>query len=91
MKMARVPVDAAAKAREHPLTFVACLRRIADGEIDAAEACRSYHAELGRLRITPRRSLEEDLQLTSTGGPEAGAASGSGRVSAQRPRYSPAK
>jgi len=57
------------KDSEHPLMFVACLRRIADGEIDAAEACRSYHADLERLRVTPRRSLEDDLQLTQHWGP----------------------
>jgi len=57
------------KDSEHPLTFVAYLRRIADGQIDAAEACRSYHADLARLAITPRRSLEADLELTAQWGP----------------------
>ena len=57
------------KDSEHPLTFVAYLRRIADGEIEAAEACRAYHADLERLRVTPRRSLEEDVQLTQHWGP----------------------
>jgi hypothetical protein len=52
------------KDSEHPLTFVRHLRAIADGELDAREACRSYHADLAALAITPRRSLEEDLQLT---------------------------
>ena len=57
------------KDSEHPLTFVAYLRRIADGEIEAAEACRAYHADLERLRVTPHRSLEEDLELTEHWGP----------------------
>jgi hypothetical protein len=52
------------KDSEHPLTFVQYLRRIADGELDAQSACRSYHADLGSLGITPQRSLEDDLQLT---------------------------
>ena len=57
------------KDSEHPLTFVAHLRRIADGEIGAGEACRAYRADLERLRVTPRRSLDEDLQLTQHWGP----------------------
>src|SRR3954454_5438562 len=50
---------------EHQLEFVRHLRLIADGEASAEDACRSYHAELRRLGIRPRRSLEDDLQLTS--------------------------
>jgi hypothetical protein len=49
---------------EHQLTFVRFLRAIADGELSAAEACRSYHAEIERLGIRPKRPLEEDLKLT---------------------------
>jgi hypothetical protein len=52
------------KDSEHPLTFVRHLRRIADGELDAQGACRSYHADLERLGITPARSLDDDLRLT---------------------------
>jgi hypothetical protein len=51
---------------EHQLEFVRHLRIIADGEASAEEACRSYHAALRRMGIRPRRSLEDDLQLTST-------------------------
>jgi hypothetical protein len=40
------------------------LRLIADGELDAADACRSYHAELRRLGVRPLRPLEQDLKLT---------------------------
>jgi len=53
------------KDSEHPLTFVSYLRRIADGEIGAAEACRAYHADLSRLGVKAHRPLEEDLQLTA--------------------------
>ncbi len=52
------------KDSEHPLTFVAQLRLIADGELDAASACRQYHGELERLGIKPHRPLERDLELT---------------------------
>jgi hypothetical protein len=52
------------KDSEHPLTFVQYLRLIADGREDAADACRAYHADLGRLGVTPYRPLEQDLQLT---------------------------
>jgi hypothetical protein len=49
---------------ENQLTFVRHLRAIADGETDAAGACRAYHAELERLGIRPSRSLQDDLRLT---------------------------
>jgi hypothetical protein len=52
------------KDSEHPLTFVRHLRAIADGELEAGEACRSYHAELQALGLHPRRSLDEDLVLS---------------------------
>jgi hypothetical protein len=49
---------------ENQLIFVRHLRAIADGVLESAEACRSYHADLERLGITPFRSLEDDLELT---------------------------
>ncbi len=52
---------------ECQLTFVEHLRRIADGEIAPHEAVRSYHAELDRKNITPLRSLEADMECSSTG------------------------
>jgi hypothetical protein len=52
------------KDSEHPLSFVRHLRAIADGELGAEEACRSYHAELDALGIVARRPLEADLELT---------------------------
>jgi hypothetical protein len=57
---------------EHQPEFVRHLRLIADGEASADEACRSYHAALDRLGIRPRRTLEDDLQLTSTSSAYAG-------------------
>jgi hypothetical protein len=49
---------------EHQLTFVRHLRAIADGQVDAADACRAYHADLAELGIKPHRPLDEDLRLT---------------------------
>lgn len=54
------------KDAEHPLSFVATLRRVADGEVDAEEAVRAYHHDLNQLKIAPRRSLADDMQLTAT-------------------------
>jgi hypothetical protein len=51
---------------EHQPTFVRYLRAIADGGIEAAEACRAYHADLERLGIRPLRALAEDLEITET-------------------------
>lgn len=57
---------------EHPPTFVAFLRRIADGEIAPVEAVKAYHAELARLGVKPLRALERDLQSTAAGPRGAG-------------------
>ncbi|HKW30591.1 MAG TPA: hypothetical protein VJT54_14745 [Verrucomicrobiae bacterium] len=54
------------KEAEDPLTFIAFLRRIVDGEISAEEAVKAYHGELQARRIPPLRSLAEDLKLTAT-------------------------
>jgi hypothetical protein len=51
---------------EHQLTFVRHLRAVADGVLEAAEACRSYHADLERLGIRSYRLLNDDLELTDT-------------------------
>ena len=45
---------------------LATAERFADGEASATDACRSYHAELARLGIRPRRPLDDDLELTAT-------------------------
>ena len=63
---------------EHQLAFIQHLRWLADGQIDdPAEAVRSYHGQLAKLNIPPRRSLADDLQATrrygSYGQPAAGA------------------
>lgn len=53
------------KNAEHPLTFVQYLRRVADGQIAAADAVRAYHGDLQRLGIPPKRSLAADLEVTA--------------------------
>jgi hypothetical protein len=47
---------------EHQLSFIAHLRALADGNAKPAEAVKAYHGDLAKLRIKPRRALEEDLQ-----------------------------
>ena len=46
---------------EHQLTFIQHLRRLADCQLEPAEAVRAYHAVLEKLGIQPHRSLEDDL------------------------------
>ena len=40
------------------------LRRITEGQIGPEDAVRAYHGTLQALGIKPRRSLEDDMQLT---------------------------
>ena len=49
---------------EHQLTFVRYLRALADDELEPAEAVKSYHAELAKMKIAPARALAQDLELT---------------------------
>ena len=49
---------------EHQLAFIAMLRRIVDGQISAEEAVRAYHGVLQGLKITPQRTLIDDMKLT---------------------------
>ena len=51
---------------EHQTTFIKYLRAIADGEIEPLEAVKAYHGDLQKLKITPRRKLEDDLAETVT-------------------------
>lgn len=51
---------------ENQLAFVRFLRLLADGQLTAEEAVRAYHAVLQKLKITPHRPLEEDLQLRTS-------------------------
>lgn len=48
---------------ECQLAFVRLLRHIADGELTPEDAVKAYHGVLQKLKITPKRTLEEDMQL----------------------------
>jgi len=48
---------------ESQLAFVEFLRLILDGKISPEEAVKAYHGVLQHLRIKPRRSLAEDMEL----------------------------
>jgi hypothetical protein len=52
-------------AAEDQLSFVQFLRWVADDRLAPAEAVKAYHGNLQKAGITPRRSLSEDLELTS--------------------------
>jgi hypothetical protein len=39
---------------------------VADEQVTAADAVRSYHAALGRHGIRPHRPLDDDLAITHT-------------------------
>jgi hypothetical protein len=49
---------------EHQLAFIEMLRLITEGRIGPEEAVRAYHAILEAQGIRPRRSLQEDMQIT---------------------------
>lgn len=51
---------------EHQLAFIEFLHLITTDQIGPAEAVRAYHGVLQKLAIKPYRSLEKDLELTST-------------------------
>ncbi|WP_222597545.1 hypothetical protein [Edaphobacter albus] len=53
-------------AAEHQLSFVEHLRRVADDALSPVEAVKSYHSTLAKLKIAPTRSIDQDLQLTSS-------------------------
>lgn len=50
---------------EDQLAFVEHLRRVADGEMAARDAVRSYHGALESKGIKPKCALEQDLELTA--------------------------
>lgn len=47
---------------EHQLSFIRILRGVADDQILPVDAVKLYHSELEKLRIRPRRRLEDDLK-----------------------------
>lgn len=44
--------------------MVKFLRRVVKREVTPEEAVRAYHAELGKLGLTPHRPLEDDMLIT---------------------------
>lgn len=60
---------------EHQLTFVTHLHAIANGQMSAGEAVKSYHGQLQKLSIKPIRPLKEDMELTTTATSYAGTGS----------------
>jgi len=60
---------------EDQLSFVRHLHLIANGQIAADEAVRSYHGELEKLKIAPYRALKDDMELTTTATSYAGTGS----------------
>ena len=54
------------KNSEHPLTFVKFLNSIVRKEISPEKAVEEYHAEIGRLGITPVRNLKDDSKISSS-------------------------
>jgi hypothetical protein len=76
---------------EHQTTFIQHLRWLADGELDdPAEAVKSYHGAIQKLRVKPIRALADDLQRSS----RAAAYSGSATIavsSGEKPGTAPAK
>ncbi len=51
---------------EHQLGFIEMLRLITDGRVTPEDAVRAYHDLLGKMRITPKLSLEKDLETTDS-------------------------
>src|SRR5215468_5818063 len=49
---------------EHQLAFIEMLRLITEQKVSPEEAVRAYHGVLQAKRIKPKRSLEQDLELT---------------------------
>ena len=60
---------------EHQLTFIRCLRAVADDELGPEEAVKFYHGELQKLGIRPQRSLADDLRRTETASSYSGTTS----------------
>jgi hypothetical protein len=49
---------------ENQLAFVQFLRLIVEGVIGPVDAVKAYHSVLGKLGITAKRSLDDDLKVT---------------------------
>ena len=54
------------KDAEDPLSFIAAMRNIVEGQITPEEAVRWYHGELQQRNIPARREIAEDMQCGET-------------------------
>jgi hypothetical protein len=61
---------------EHQLSFIECLRAVADDQMKPDEAVKAYHGALAKLGIRPQRALADDLQQTETASSYSGTSSG---------------
>ncbi len=66
---------------EHQLAFIEMLRLITEGRISPEEAVRAYHGVLQSKKITPKLSLEKDLELTDQAMSYGGSATARSAVS----------
>jgi len=73
---------------EDQLSFIHYLRAVADDQIEPGEAVRAYHGSLQKLGIPATRTLDEDLQVTTTHLSYGG---GSATVTSSRKPLAPAK
>jgi hypothetical protein len=73
---------------EDQLSFIHYLRAVADDQIEPGEAVRAYHGSLQKLGIPATRTLDEDLQVTTTHLSYGG---GSATVTSSRKSLAPAK
>lgn len=73
---------------ENQLAFVEFLRLIVEGQVTPEEATRAYHGVLAKLKIPPKRRLEDDLVLQtnvmSYGGSSVTVPSGVPRAASER-------
>ena len=53
------------KVADDPIIFAEMLRAVADTDLDPGDATREYHARLAAAGVTPGRSLEDDLVVTT--------------------------
>ena len=51
---------------EDSVTMVRAMRRVIEEDVSSEEATKAFHADLAGLGISPKRSLEDDLELTDS-------------------------
>ncbi|MCB1434675.1 MAG: hypothetical protein KDK75_19770, partial [Alphaproteobacteria bacterium] len=51
---------------ESPLDLVALFRPVLERAVTPAEAVKAYHAALKAKKLTPRRTLDDDMKITES-------------------------